>query len=63
MKRGQVFVRAINKKGKHDSVDVLDLDDASFKAFVMDMLFSTGIVVGLRDEAVDGERIVYREKK
>lgn len=48
MNRGQVLVRAITKTGKWGSVDVLDLDDESFRAWVTDKLLSTGFVTGLR---------------
>ena len=62
MKRQQVFVRAQDETGKWFSCDVLDLDDDSFRAFVADMLFRAGIVHGVRDEAVEGERITYRAR-
>lgn len=62
MKRGQVFVRAEKKDGSFDSVDVLDLDDASFRAFVMDILVREALVVGILDEVVEGSPLRYKEK-
>jgi len=38
MRRGQVFVRATTKEGKWGNVDVFDLDDESFRAFVLQYL-------------------------
>ena len=63
MKRGQVFVRAKNKKGKWDSHDVLDLDDESFKIFIIDILFRNQLVAGIQDDFVDGERLDLRIKE
>lgn len=63
MKRGQVFVRGINKEGEWGNIDVLNLDDRSFKVFILDRLFKNGLVVGLKDEVVEGERITLYENK
>ena len=60
MKRNQIFVRAKSPSGKWGSHDVLDLDDKSFKAFVLDMLFRAGLVVGIKDEFVKEEEIEYQ---
>ena len=61
MKRKQVFVRAINKDGKWDSVDVLDLDDISFRVFVIGVLFKNGLISGITDDAVPGDHIQLKE--
>ena len=45
MKRGQVIVRGANKEGKSRLVDVLDLDDESFRAYVVDRLICGGLVI------------------
>lgn len=63
MKKGQVLVRAKNKEGEWTYVDVLDLDDRSFKAFILDRLFKNGLVAGLKEETIEGERITLYEKK
>ena len=60
MKRLQVFVRAKSPSGRWHSADVLDLDDASFRAFVMDVLFGAGLVCGIKPERVDTEEIKLR---
>lgn len=57
MKRGQVFVRARDVNGKWYSADVLDLDDASFRAFVVGQLHRAGLVFGLIDSAVEEPHI------
>lgn len=60
IKRGQVFVRAQDETGRWGSADVLDLDEESFRAFVAGTLFRSGLLVGLKDEAVAGERLPLR---
>lgn len=62
MKRGQVFVRAKSPSGKYGTHDVLDLEDESFKAFVVEMLKRGGLVVSIKDEFVSGEEIEYKSK-
>lgn len=61
MKRGQVWIRASNAEGtKWGTVDVLDLDDDSFRVWVVDKLALMGRVIALR---VDGEDIPLRAKE
>lgn len=60
MKRGQVFVRAQDPNGKWGNADVLDLDDDSFKAFVVSQLIQAGFVVGLHPQFVEGDEITYK---
>ena len=60
MKRGQVFVRAQTPSGKWVSADVLDLDEQSFKLFVLDRMIHFGMVTILRDDVVIGEHLPYR---
>ena len=62
MRRQQVFVRAIKANGKWGSVDVFDLDDESFRAFVVKRLWASGQIVILRDD-VAGEVVILKEKK
>jgi len=63
MKKGQVFVRAKSPSGKWGSHDVLDLNNKSFKVFVLDILFRAGLVVGLKDEICKDEEIEYQSTK
>ena len=63
MKREQVFVRAQLPDGSWNSVDVMELDDESFRAFVFDVLMRAGLVFALKDEVVGGEHITYHAKK
>ena len=63
MKKRQVFVRAQDSTGKWGCADVLDLDDISFRAFVIDILFKIRAVVGILDEHVEEAPISYRTKE
>lgn len=47
--RGQVFVRAQVDGNRWDSVDVLDLDDESFRRFVINIFTQDGRLTGLLD--------------
>ena len=62
IKRGQVLVRAIDGFGKWGNCDVMDLDEDSFKAFVIDVFFRHNLLVGLKVEYCDGEEIVLTSK-
>ena len=66
MNRGQVLVRALKTNGKWGNVDVLDLDDESFRAWIVDKLLEQGSVIGLRTPYPpikgESERILLREK-
>jgi len=60
MKRGQVWIRGTDARGENwGAIDVLDLDDESFRAWVVSMLLRLGVVVSLKTE---GEDIHYRAK-
>jgi hypothetical protein len=62
MRRQQVLVRAIKTDGKWGSVDVLDLDEESFRAFVLDKLYSAGLVARMSDEHT-GDIVFLRERE
>ena len=62
IKRSQIFVRAKNKAGKWVNADVLDLDDESFRAFVMWRLMEADLVCSLKDYIVLGEPLVLRTR-
>jgi len=47
LERDQVFVRALNAQGKWDTVDVLDLDEESFRRFVLTKLDEAGMVTAV----------------
>ena len=57
MKRGQVWVRAKDANGEWGTADVLDLDEVSFRAFVIDVLMRVGLVTAHKCEFCDGEEI------
>jgi hypothetical protein len=62
VKRQQVFVRAESPSGKWGNHDVLDLEDDSFKAFVIDRLMKAGVVTSIKSEFLDGDDIEYKSK-
>ena len=62
MKRGQCFVLGQRRSGKWDNIDVLDLDEESFRAFVLEKFCDLHVVVSFREEAGPGETIIYKEK-
>ncbi len=62
MKRRQVFVRALDSNGKMGATDVMDLDEESFRAFMVEVMLRNDLVVGIRESEVDGERIRLRTK-
>ncbi len=63
MKRGQVFVRAIDPGGKWGPADLLDLDDESFRAVILHKLLEVGLFVGIKEETIDGDPITLRTPK
>lgn len=62
MKRNQVFCRAYDETGKIGNADVFDLDEESFRAFVIGILMRCEVVVGIKDEFVDGNHLKLRMK-
>ena len=60
MQRGQVLVRGKLPDGSWGGVDVLDLDEKSFRAFVIEMLIRASIVYSLKEP--EGENITYEAK-
>jgi hypothetical protein len=63
VKRGQVFVRGRLRDGSIGNIDALDLDDASFRAFVLDRFIRWEMVTSIKDEFAEGERIEYTERQ
>ena len=61
MQRGMVFVRAQSPSGKWHSADVMDLDDESFRIFVLEMLRRKSIIHVTVDD--DEEEFVYKSTK
>ena len=63
MKRGQVFVRGRLRDGSIGNIDALDLDDASFRAFVLDRLMRWEMVVAVQDHLIVSDHIRYQERE
>jgi hypothetical protein len=62
MKRGQVFARAQDETGRWGSADIFDLDEESFRAFIVGVLFRSGLVVGFKDELCAGQQLPCRTR-
>lgn len=64
MKRGQIFVRGIEARtGKMGTVDILDLDEESFRAWLLDRFIKEGLLPEVTSEhLIRGDRIIYRER-
>jgi hypothetical protein len=63
MKRGQVFVKAFDENGVWGTVDALDLDEVSWRAFVMDRLQRAGLVFGMKEDLCEGQTVTYRARR
>jgi hypothetical protein len=69
MTHQQLFVRGLKADGSIGLIDVLRLDEASFRAYVLDALLDHETML-LENETIDpkrvrpvgGEAIVYREQ-
>jgi hypothetical protein len=61
MKHQQVFVQGLKADGSMGAIDVLRLEEASFRAFVVDALVRLGAVEARTDRQVAGAPILYRE--
>ena len=62
MRRRQVLVQAIKADGTWGAVDVLDLDEESFRAFVLQRLRIAGLLVRIPD-AHSGDIVFLKERK
>jgi|GEM_PF-4430898 len=62
MRRGEVWIRGTDAQGqKWGPIDVLDLDDESFRVWVVDMLRRMGCIVTLKSS--DEKQICLRAKE
>ena len=55
-------MRALRKDGTLGNVDVLDLDDASFRAFVLEQLVQARLVGGVVPKFIEGEHVELKER-
>jgi len=62
MKSNQVFVPGLKPDGSVGLIDVLRLDEFSFRAFVLDVLVDAELLDKKASRPVGGEPIVYREQ-
>lgn len=60
MKRGMILVEALGPNGMPCGADALDLDDESFRLFVLNVLWQKGAVVAVDPSEVQGNDIQLR---
>jgi hypothetical protein len=60
MKRQQLFVRAQSPSGKWHVADVYDLDEPSWRVFLLNLIARSRIGQELEDGFVPGEEVVLR---
>ena len=61
MKKEQYFVR-VKVRGLWKNVDILDLDELSFRALVLDRLNIARLLIGIKEEFLPGEEIELKVK-
>jgi hypothetical protein len=62
MKPRQIQVTGLKADGSVGLIDVLRLDEASFRAFVLEALVAHGAVEAAPARTVVGDPVVYREQ-
>lgn len=60
MKRGMILVEALGPNGMPCGADVLDLDDESFRLFVLNVFWQKGAVAAIDPSEVTGQDIQLR---
>jgi hypothetical protein len=60
IERGQIFVRALNSKGRWVTADALDLDEESFRRLILTGLWKLGALTAIKE--VKEEPTPYRER-
>ncbi|MCP4902649.1 MAG: hypothetical protein GY906_37265 [bacterium] len=61
MAKGEIFVDGRDTLGQRAMLDVMDLDDESFRHFVVESLKHTGTVTYV--PAKDPSEIIYQQRK
>ena len=62
MQRGMVVVRGIRTDGSYGEIDALDLDDESFRCYVLDQLSRGGILGTSAADASIAGLVAYRQR-
>lgn len=62
MKANSLFVRGLKADGSVGLIDVLRLDEPSFRAYVLDALLEHETIDPKRVRPVGGDALVYREQ-
>ena len=60
MKKDMILVAALDDNGVEQVVDVIDLDERSFRSFVLGTLWNAGILAGINPDDLPGGDIVMR---
>ena len=58
-----VYIRAQTPEGKWTSADALDLNDISFRRFVLQQLHRAGLVTVLIDEAEKSNSVFFQTEE
>jgi hypothetical protein len=62
MKKNMILVAAIDDDGVEQVVDALDLDERSFRSFVLGTLWNAGVLAGVNPGDLPGADIAMRIK-
>ncbi len=57
MQRGKVFFRARDETGRYGCADILDLDETSFRAVIVEVLVKINALLSLESDSSKGEEI------
>ena len=62
MQRGTIIVRGVRTDGSFGDIDVLDLDEDSFRCFLLDQLQRSGVIEYRVADLASADRIAYRQR-
>jgi hypothetical protein len=62
MQRGMVIVHGVRTDGTFGEIDVLDLEEESFRCYVLDGLSRLGVVDGGGVDQAQANRLAYRQR-
>ncbi len=60
MKKNMILVSALDDDGVEQVVDALDLDERSFRAFILSTLWNNGLLAGVNPGDLPGGEIAMR---
>jgi hypothetical protein len=60
VKRGTMLCFAVDEHGTRGIADALDLDEQSFRVFLLDVLWSSNALIGIDQDSLPGDDIALR---